>query len=445
MWSAFYQALLWLSYPVVRLRLYWRARRSPAYGLRVQERFGWVPAQVSAGALWIHCVSAGETIAAAPLIKRLLVALQRSAERSGTQPMPILVTTMTPTGSEQVQRLLGDTVMHCYAPYDFRFAVRRFLDSTEPSALVIVETEIWPNLVTLSKARDMPVMLVNARLSARSARGYGRVAGLMQSVLERIDWIACQYPADRERFAALGANPNSLSCVGNMKFDTEQFVEDGSSRPALELIDERLRDPRSLCWLAGSTHAGEESVVLAAHAGLLARFPELCLMLVPRHPERFDSVHDACADLPTIRLSHWLAGEVTHSDVLGARIILVDCMGLLGALYSRCDVAFIGGSLVPVGGHNPIEAAAVGVPMIMGPQRFNFATVCEAFTASGSLLEVADVASMIEALTDLLSLPQQRAAMGQAAQSVVRANAGSTQLLLDGISVRVGTQGVDSR
>ena len=438
MWSLLYQALLWLSYPVVRLRLYLRARKTSAYGLRINERFGKLPPEIAKGALWFHCVSAGETIAAAPLIKQMREQLQRQAVNGGGVPVPILVTTMTPTGSEQVQRLFGDTVAHCYAPYDYRFAVQRFLTQAQPIALVIVETEIWPNLIGLSKARGLPVMLVNARLSSRSARGYARVAGLIRDVLRQLDWIACQYPADRERFSQLGAHPDRLSCVGNMKFDAETSALNRSVEPtterALRLLEQRRRDAALEFWVAGSTHAGEETHILAAQVELLKRHPQLCLILVPRHPERFDTVYSACKGLPTMRLSSWLGGESTASQIDAARVVLVDAMGMLGALYGQCNVAFIGGSLVPVGGHNPIEAARASVPMLMGSHRFNFAAVCEAFAASDALIEVADARSIAECVGGLLSDPLRRVELGQAAQQVVSEQAGATQLLVDGLT-----------
>ena len=336
---------------------------------------------------------------------------------------------MTPTGRDAVKRLLGDRVMHCYAPYDFRFAVERFLQRSQPKALLILETEIWPNMIACSKARGIPVMLLNARLSERSAGAYGRVAGLIKPVLQQLDWVACQYPADRDRFTTLGVNPEQLECVGNIKFDVAEPDQKNAANPEVELVAQCVDSAARNCWLAGSTHAGEETIILAAHAELLQRFPELCLILVPRHPERFASVYGACADFTTLRLS--------PVDLAAPQVILVDRMGLLGELYQYSDVAFIGGSLVAVGGHNPIEAAAASVPMLMGPKRFNFSAVCDAFMATGSLIEVRDAKTIAQQMTKLIGDQQLRIALGVAAKQVVADNAGTTTLLLDGVLERL--------
>ena len=437
MWWALYQILLWFGYPLVRLRLYWRSRQSPAYAKGVDERFGWAPKEVPQAAIWIHCVSAGETIAAAPLIKRLLAELQRQAKDRGDTARPVIVTTMTPTGREQVKRLLGEQVFHCYAPYDFKFAVERFLRRANPSALLLLETEIWPNLIVRSHALGLPVMLLNARLSDRSARSYRRVAGLIGPVLDRLDWLACQYPADRDRFVELGANAERISCVGNMKFDVGDSGSSSLIDPVVDAIAKRAGSAGRSCWLAGSTHAGEERIVLAAHAELLTAFPELCLILVPRHPERFDSVFDACSGYRTQRVSQLPAVSRTSDPIAPAQIILVDQMGLLTELYRCADVAFIGGSLASVGGHNPIEAANASVPMLMGPHRFNFAAVCEAFVAAGAMLEVHDATTLANQVRGLLDDPQRRASLGAAGKQVVLENSGSTGLLLDGIISRI--------
>jgi len=437
MWWALYQVLLWFVYPFVRLRLYWRSRRSSAYAKGVDERFGWVPHQAPRAAIWIHCVSAGETIAAAPLIKRLLVELQRQARDTGGEPRPIIVTTMTPTGREQVKRLLGEQVFHCYAPYDFRFAVARFLQRAKPSALLLLETEIWPNLVSCSKALGLPVMLLNARLSDRSARSYRRLAGLIGPVLSDLDWLACQYPADRERFIELGANADRISCVGNMKFDTGGSELNPAVDPAVAAVAEWAGAAGTNCWVAGSTHAGEETIVLAAHAELLKAYPGLRLILVPRHPERFDSVVELCASYRTLRLSALQDASLAPEQIDTAQIVVGDRMGVLAELYRSADVAFIGGSLVRVGGHNPIEAANESLPILMGPHRFNFTSVCEAFIAAGAIIEVRDATSLAAQVRTLLDDPTRRASLGAAGRQVVLQNSGSTELLLEGILARL--------
>ena len=297
---AIYSLLLLLVRPLVHLRLKWRARQSPAYGERTAERFGHVPDGIPAGALWVHTVSAGETIAAAPLISKLVIDLAE-------QNVPVLVTTMTPTGSAEVARLLGDSVAHCYAPYDFSDSVQRFLDATRPRALVLMETEIWPNMITLSAQRHIPVVLINARLSERSARGYGKVRTLLNPVLRGLSWIACQYPADAQRFRELGASGAQVEVVGNLKFDVADMPVVAEQAEQLDLIKTRAGLAERPVWIAGSTHEGEDPIMLDAHRQVLVQEPDACLILVPRHPERFTQVYQLAANqFSTAKLSDWL-------------------------------------------------------------------------------------------------------------------------------------------
>jgi len=377
---AIYSLLLVLVRPFVHLRLKWRARSLPAYGERTAERFGHVPVGIPQGALWVHTVSAGETIAAAPLITKLVADLAE-------QEVPVLVTTMTPTGSAEVVRLLGDSVAHCYAPYDFSDAVKRFLDATRPRALVLMETEIWPNMISLSARRDIPVALINARLSERSARGYSKVRPLLNPVLGALSWIACQYPADAQRFRDLGATGAQVEVVGNLKFDVAAMPVVAGQAEHLLLIEKRGDLDQRPVWIAGSTHEGEDPILLDAHRQVLAQAPDACLILVPRHPERFTQVYELAAkQFSTARLSDWLeSGDslpISSAEKFEAEkpeVLVADVMGLLRALYGLAQVAFVGGSLVDVGGHNPIEAAVAKLPVLMGPGRHNFLAVCEKF------------------------------------------------------------------
>ena len=278
---AIYNLLLVFALPFIWLRLFVKARRNPAYAKRRSERFGRVPSTVGRGVIWFHSVSAGESIAAAPIIRAL-------AERLPHRRF--LVTTMTPTGSAQIQRLLGDIVDHCYSSYDFPWAVARFVRRVEPLALVLMETELWPNLIRTVKSAGGSVSLVNARLSERSAVGYRRISALTGEMLADTDQIICQYDDTLKRFEALGADASRLSVTGSVKFDIS--VPDD-----LPTEVERLRSQWCLgrqTWIAGSTHMGEEKLVLDAHAELLMSFPELLLVIVPRHPERTNDVVDLC-------------------------------------------------------------------------------------------------------------------------------------------------------
>lgn len=429
--SALYSLLLLLVRPFVHIRLWWRARKAPAYGERIAERFGHLPDAIPRGSVWVHTVSAGETIAAAPLVRALVQHLE-----TRTSNRRLLVTTMTPTGSAEVKRLFGTSVAHCYAPYDFKDAVRRFVDRVEPSALVLMETEIWPNMIRLAADRNIPVVLLNARLSARSARGYGRIGTLTLSVLRRFSWIACQYEADADRFRALGASPAQLEVTGSVKFDVGEHKTTAEQDIQLNALVKGAALGDRPVWIAGSTHAGEDEIVLAAHRRLLADFPDLCLLLVPRHPERFDAVvRLAAKEQSTQRLSDLLS-DVTESAAVteAPAVVVVDEMGLLRPLYGLAQVAFIGGSLIDHGGHNPIEAAAAGLPMIMGPGRYNFVGVCDLFVEAGCLHAAEDVAQLYVEVQALLADQAARELQGQRASALVGQNAGATKRLLAGLT-----------
>ncbi|MCZ6620041.1 MAG: 3-deoxy-D-manno-octulosonic acid transferase, partial [Gammaproteobacteria bacterium] len=273
-----YQALLVCSLPWVYVRLRWRALEEPEYGRRIAERFGHVPREVPRGPIWLHTVSAGETIAAAGLIRQLTEEFTE---------IPFLVTTMTPTGSAQVREKLADCVAHCYAPYDFRWGVKRFFDAVEPRLLVLMETELWPNLIDEAWQRDVPVLLVNARLSERSAKGYNRVSSVTRPMLSQLRFVACQYQSHAERFINIGADPARVAVFGNVKFDIE-LPRDHKERARHLRTAWGLGNRR--VWIAGSTHPGEEDVVLEAHRLVRDRHPDACLLLVPRHPSRTEEV-----------------------------------------------------------------------------------------------------------------------------------------------------------
>ncbi len=415
-----YTILLYLLTPLIFLRLLWRSRRQPAYRRRLRERLGWVPAApAQREVIWVHSVSVGETIAAVPMIRRLQVRYPDAL---------VAVTTMTPTGSERVSALLGDSVLHCYAPYDLPDAIARFLARVRPRMLVIMETELWPNLIHQCRRRGVPVILANARLSARSAAGYRRLHRLARRMMEDLSLVAAQSFADGERFMTLGLSPRRLEVSGNIKFDLE--LGDRQRELAAALGREWRGSTRRPVWLVASTHSGEEEQVLAAFARVREAFPETLLVLVPRHPERFAAVAQLCRDAgfePTLRS----AGDSPGPDTA---VLLGDTMGELPVFFGACDLAFVGGSLVPVGGHNLLEPAAWGVPVLSGPHLFNFTEVSRLLEDAGAL-ELCDNSDELAAeVTRLLGDVERRHRLGEAARGVVESNRGAMERLLDAIA-----------
>lgn len=421
MWQRLYPTALRLAAPLVRARLRRRARTEPAYGERIEERFGQVPDGIPRGCLWFHTVSAGETIAAVPLIETVL------ARHPGR---PVLVTTMTPTGSEQVRKRLGERVHHCYAPYDFIDGVRAFYDRLAPAMLVLMETELWPNLIAQASERAVPVLLINARLSARSAKGYGRLGGLTRTMLAQIDAIACQEAAHRDRFVALGAAAAQVSVAGNLKFDHE--LPAGYSEQ-VQALHRSLGVSGRWLWLGASTHPGEDEPLLKAQCRLREAVPEALLILVPRHPVRAPELlslaqAEGLAAVLQSELEPAAAGRAPLAEAVD--VLVSDTMGQLGLLYGLGEAAFVGGSLVDHGGHNPIEPALCGAPILMGPSRRNFEAVCTAFVAADALIAVEDAPSVAAALQHCREDVEAATATGQRGRAVVEAQRGAQDRLL---------------
>ena len=414
-----YTALFYLGLPLVAIRLWLRARKAPAYAKRIGERFSYGLPPLQPGGIWVHAVSVGESIAAAPMIRALLARYPQ---------LPITVTCMTPTGSERIQAMFANEprIQHCYLPYDLPCAAARFLDRAKPSLAVIMETELWPNHIHQCAKRGIPVALANARLSERSARGYARFARLTRPMLEEMSLLAVQTATEAERFLSLGARPEAVQVTGSIKFD---LTIDPQLLVRASELREQWRAVERPVWIAASTHEGEDEVVLNAHRQLLASHPDALLIVVPRHPERFNSVFELCREqgFETIRRSS--AEPVTSST----SVLLGDTMGELLFLYALADSAFVGGSLVATGGHNPLEPAALGKPVIMGPHRFNFLEISAMLRDAGALREVDDAEGLAEAVRQLFELPQDAQRMAQAGLKVMQANQGALTRLLDGL------------
>jgi len=354
----------------------------------------------------VHAVSVGEVRAIAPLIRHLL---------ADHKDLPITLTTTTPTGSDQVQRLLGEAVFHVYMPYDVPWALGRFLDAVRPSALLMVETEIWPNLLRECRQRGIDSLLANARLSARSLRRYQRLGHFARQTFALIDQVAAQSADDADRFRALGVAGEAIRVTGSIKFD----VDIAASVEEQAEVMQRSWAGRPV-WVAASTHEGEEEIVLDAHRRLLEKHPNALLVLVPRHPERFERVAQA-----VVRAKLSIQRRSSGEPPGRAQVYLGDTMGELTAMLGAADVAFIGGSLRRHGGHNMLEASAQGVPTTFGPYTFNFVLISRLLLECGAAQRVQDAASLAGVLDDWLSDASVRSAAGEAGHQMVEQNRGA--------------------
>ena len=414
-----YTALFYLGLPLVAIRLWLRSRKAPAYAKRIGERFSYGMPTLQPGGIWVHAVSVGESIAAAPMIRALL---QRYPQ------LPITVTCMTPTGSERIHALFANEprIQHCYLPYDLPCAAARFLDRVQPKLAVIMETELWPNHIHQCAKRGIPVALANGRLSERSAKGYGRFSKLTAPMLAEMSLFAVQTEAEAQRFRDLGARPETVEVTGSIKFDLT--IDPQLLQRAAELRGQWQALERPV-WIAASTHEGEDEVVLNAHRRLLANHPDALLILVPRHPERFNSVFELCQreGFATVRRSTGASVDAQTSVLLG------DTMGELLFLYALADSAFVGGSLVANGGHNLLEPATLAKPVISGPHLFNFLDIAAQLRSAGALAEVDDAEGLATEVQRLFELPRDAQRMAEAGLSVMRRNQGALQRLLDGL------------
>lgn len=405
----FYSALWYLLLPFLFLRLWLRGRKAPAYRQRWAERMAWGyrPGTLK-NSLWVHAVSVGETLAAAPLIERLL------ADHPDT---PLLVTTTTPTGSERVKALFGDRVSHVYCPWEVPGALNRFMKAFDPQLVVVLETELWPNLCAAVKRHGAKLMLMNGRLSEKSYRGYGKLPRLVRPMMAQFDALAVQTAVEAERYVALGAWPERVHAIGSVKFDMtlDAALRDRSAALRVQMGERRV-------WIAASTHPGEDELVLAAHQQVLGSHPDTLLVLVPRHPERFN---DVAAQIRGKGLS--LARRSADESPAEVQVYLADTMGELLMLFGTADVAFVGGSLVPVGGHNLLEPAAWEKPVLTGPHLHNFTAISQLLDDAGGLSVVNNERELATTLLALFDDAERCRRQGQAAAAVVEANRGALE------------------
>lgn len=404
-----YNIVIWLGLPGIFWHLWRRSRRQPEYLEHVGERFGRYAAPLPGPVIWIHAVSVGETRAAVPLVRRL---------RERHPDHRILLTHMTPTGRRTGEELFGDAVHRCYLPYDYPFVVRRFLDHFRPRIGIIMETELWPNLIHACRARDIGVFLVNARMSEKSAAGYARVRGLTAQTLRALAGISAQTEADAGRLRSLGAT--AVEVTGNLKFDL--------APPAAQLdLGRRLKGLFSAgrpVFLAASTREGEEQIILDALRTVEA--PGLLTVIVPRHPQRFDAVAELLErrGIPYQRRS----GESPVPAHI--QVVLGDSMGEMFAYYAACDLAYVGGSLLPLGGQNLIEACALGRPVLVGPHTFNFQEATRLAIEAGAARQVADGGELAQAISALLGDTAAREAMGEAGFAFTARHRGATERVM---------------
>lgn len=404
---ALYSFLFYLILPFIFLRLLWRSRRAPLYRQRLGERLGFCPERLTQS-IWIHTVSLGETIAAIPLIKILKERYPQST---------MLITNMTPTGSERVKAAFGDSVWNFYIPYDLPDCVARFLKHINPQVCIIMETELWPNLFAACKAHDIPLVVTNARLSEKSAHCYQRVKPIVTEMFTAITILAAQSQADADRFIELGMPREKIRVTGSLKFDLdipEQLSEQGKQLRAQLGVDRPV-------WIAASTHPGEDELILTAHHRIRQKLPNALLLLVPRHLERFDSVAALVQQqgFSLVRRSQQVPCDEETAVYLG------DTMGELMLLYAACDVACIAGSFAPIGGHNIIEPAALHKPIVTGPQLFNFAEISELMLQAEGMLKVQTTEELAVAVLQLLEDPSYRQRMSENAFTVVEKNRGA--------------------
>ncbi|WOJ92533.1 lipid IV(A) 3-deoxy-D-manno-octulosonic acid transferase [Congregibacter variabilis] len=419
-----YSALFVMLLPFIVLRMLLRSRHAPAYRQRLLERFGFFsPSHDVRPCIWIHAVSLGETLAARPLVERLL---------EKYPDYQLLITTTTPTGSEQVRRLFGGRVLHVYAPWDTPGAVKRFLKRAQPRLLILMETELWPNLLHYATRSHCQILLANARLSARSAAGYARIARTTREMLGTLDWLGAQSSADADRFLQLGMNPGHMSVTGSIKFDVQLTDE---MREQVQDLSEQWATSQRPVIIFASTHEGEEELALSVFAALRKRQTNALLLLAPRHPERFNAVFELCCDAG-LRVSRRSQSDPVDGNT---ELVLLDSLGELSQLFGVADIAVIGGSFISRGGHNPLEAAAWGMPILCGPSMFNFEDITERLSESGGLKRCADEAQLLDQFERLLGDENEKRRRGTAALTVLEANRGALNALFTGVQSLLDT------
>jgi len=402
-----YSAVFYLIIPFVLLRLYWRGFKTPHHRQRWNERFALYTQHYPQGVIWFHAVSVGEVEALFPLVKQMQIL------HSDT---PILITTMTPTGSARVKAVLGDAVAHVYVPYDLPDAVYRFMQCFKPKLAVMIETEIWPNLFTYCGKNNIPLYIVNARIAAKSVTNYQKLSALIHPALAQVRLIATQTEDDKQHFIAIGGIKDKVKNLGNIKFDVEiaQNTIDQGVQLKADLFKNRF------VWLIASTHKDEEAIFLELYPIIKAKIPELLLVIVPRHQQRFADVKKLCeAQFNTVmRTSNIKVTDQTD-------VYVVDSIGELKMFYATADIAFVGGSMVAAGGHNILEAAAVGVPVLFGPYMHNFKEIADGVLKQQAAIQCQTTEDVVHAVFDLYQQPDYRTELCARGKAFILNNQGT--------------------
>jgi 3-deoxy-D-manno-octulosonic-acid transferase len=391
------------------MRLLWRSIKAPAYRQRWRERFALYNKSYPQNVIWFHAVSLGEAEAVFPLVRQI---------QKQHQNVEILITTTTPTGSARVNAVMQETVTHVYLPYDIPDAINRFMRCFKPRLAVIMETEIWPNLFLACGKRRIPLYIINARLSEKSSLGFQKIPSLVRPTLAQVTLVATQTEDDATRFISIGADSSKVKTLGNIKFDIkvpQETIEQGIQLK-IDLFGGRF------VWLIASTHKDEESIFLDLYQEIKKKIPELLLVIAPRHPERFSEVKKQC-EQQQLAVVLRTSKENVRSDT---DVYLADTLGELKMLYASADVAFVGGSMVPSGGHNILEAVAVGVPVMFGPYMSNFKEIARKVLVANAAIQCKDEAALILNLLILYDQPSYRATLVEKAKAFMIQNQGAT-------------------
>jgi 3-deoxy-D-manno-octulosonic-acid transferase len=400
-----YNFLIYLLMPLVLIRLFWRARTNPEHTKHLTERFGQPPSGIPKGGIWVHAVSVGETVAAGPLVKAL---------RQQYPDTPLYFTNHTLTGRQRAESLYGGQVTNIYSPYDLPVAVNHFVATLKPKLLILLESQLWPNYLNACQKSTIPVVVVNARISPPSFQRYRRMKRFVATILQKLTHVAAQSEIDAAHYQKLGVPVERITMTGNLKF---------AVKPPENLAERRqywrdLFGAERLIWVAASTHPTEEDIVLAAHREILKAIPNAILLLVPRHPERFDTVTELA------KADSWQTQRRSENKAVAAdtQVVIGDSMGELFQFYALADVAFVAGSFVAVGGHNILEPVSVGCPTITGPQMFNFKEITEKLLAANALVQVQSADTLAQAVIRLSQNQSEREQIIQNGLDVVARN-----------------------